>query len=206
MKKAILIHGYHSKEVINDPAKPTPSNHQWLPWVSKQLYLNEIFPIAIEMPEPWNPNYKSWKRELERFDIDDGTVLVGHSYGGGFLVHWLSETTKKVGKVILVAPYMGLPSESVRSSQTPEETAEFFDFQIDRDIVKKTKNGIAIFVSKDDNPNILESVKLVNENADNIKTVWFDNKGHFRIKQMGTDHFPELINEILYGKIKEAKC
>lgn len=196
-RKAILVHGYHSRKVVSDPDKPTPSNHQWLPWVSKQLYLNRVFPIAIEMPEPWNPKYEVWKKELERFDIDDETVLIGHSYGGGLLMRWLSETDKKVGKVILIAPYMGLPSETISSSQTPEETAEFFDFEIDNDMVNKTKNGIVIFVSNDDNPNILESVKIIDEKVNGVKTTWFENKGHFRTTQMGTDHFPELVEEVL---------
>ena len=197
MKKAILIHGYHAKSHVMNPDKPMPSNYQWIPWVSKQLMINGVFPIAIEMPEPWDPNYEAWEKELERFDIDEETILIGHSYGGGFLVRWLSESTKKVGKVILVAPYMGLPSELARSPEEIAHVADFFDFTIDRNLVQKTKKGVVIFLSSDDNPNILGSVALLNEKIDDIKTVNFEGYGHFRISQMGTDHFPELVEEAI---------
>ena len=197
MKKAILIHGYHSKKVINDLNKPTPSNHQWLPWVSKQLYLKGVFPIAIEMPEPWNPNYEAWKKELERFDIDEETVLIGHSYGGGLLVRWLSETSKKVDKVILVAPFMGFYDEDVLVDQTPAETAEFFDFVIDSEMTKKTVSGVVIFSSNNDYDSIQKSISLICEETKDVKVVSFENYGHFTISQMGTDNFPELVEEAL---------
>jgi len=197
MRKAILIHGYHKKKNVMNPNKRMPSNNHWVPWASKQLMINGIFPIAVEMPEPWNPKFEVWKKELERFDIDKETILIGHSYGGGFVVRWLSETDKKIDKVILVAPYMGLPAKHIIVDQTPTELAEFFDFPIDRTMVQKTIRGVTILESTNDDPVIDDSLSLLKRSIDDLHVVTVGNRGHFLDRDMGTDRFPELIEEVL---------
>jgi predicted alpha/beta hydrolase family esterase len=83
MKKALLIHGWASKKEFYDPDFPTGSNSHWFPWLSKQLIIKDIHTVAIEMPNGYYPEYDVWKRELERFEIDEDTTLIGHSCGGG---------------------------------------------------------------------------------------------------------------------------
>ena len=191
MKKAIIIHGYHTKENLANPSKNTPSNHQWIPWLSKQLYMRDIFPIAIEMPAPWRPVYEDWKRELERFELDEDTILIGHSYGGGFLVRYLSENTVKVNEVYLVAPYMGADGVEVK-----DQDPTFFDFQIDQNLVNKTA-GVIVFESSNDMPEIHTSRQILEQNIANLKFIDLENKGHFTIATTGTAEFPELAEEIL---------
>ena len=58
------------------------------------------------MPEPYQPQYSSWRAEFEHYDIDENTLLVGHSYGAGFLIRWLSEHPMKIAKLVLVAPWL----------------------------------------------------------------------------------------------------
>lgn len=124
MKNAILVPGRPDKEEYYDPKYPTNSNNHWFPWLSKQLQVNDVFAVVIEPPEPWKPRYGAWKKEFERFDITPETVLVGHSCGGGFLIRWLSENKdKKVGRVVLVAPWLNPESNAI------SDTADFLSLR-----------------------------------------------------------------------------
>jgi predicted alpha/beta hydrolase family esterase len=132
---------------------------------------------------------------LERYDPDENTTLIGKSYGGGFLVRWLSETDKKVGKVFLVAPYI-----NPNSDNHPDEVKRpfFNNFQINRNLADKTA-GLTIFESSNDADSIKESYKFLSENVDNFKTITLENRGHFTVSTGGEINltFPELLEEIV---------
>lgn len=189
MKTAIIIHGMPSKEEYFDQKSDSPSNSHWLPWLQKQLLINNIFTENPEMPEPYLPDYEKWKNIFEQFKIDEETSLIGHSCGAGFLVRYLSENNIKVDKVALVAPWLNV---------NHEENINFFDFEIDKNLLTKTKD-LKIFVSRDDHEEILNSVKKIEENILNIdsKINWFSNRGHFTLGSMGTREFPELLEFLI---------
>ena len=105
MKNAIILHGKPDREEYYDPKAPSMSNAHWIPWLQGQLLKQDIWAITPEVPNAYNPDWKLWCKEVERFDITPETVLVGHSCGAGFWLRWLSEHKDvKVGKVVLVAP------------------------------------------------------------------------------------------------------
>ena len=60
------------------------------------------------MPDEDNPGYDAWKATLERefAALDDGAVLVGHSFGGTVLVNMLAEQPleREFGAIFLIAP------------------------------------------------------------------------------------------------------
>ena len=124
MKNAILVHGTCSKEEYFDSSEPSLSNAHWFPWLQKQLLVNNISCHSPEISNAHTPIYEKWKREFERFDVNENTILIGHSCGGGFLLRWLSENKIKIDKLILVAPWLD-PERS--------KTTDFFDFEIDKD-------------------------------------------------------------------------
>lgn len=197
MKNAILVPGRPDKDEYYDPNVPANSNNHWFPWLSKQLQINDVFAVAIEPPRPYAPRYDVWKKEFERFDITQETVLVGHSCGGGFLVRWLSENKDiKVGKVVLVAPWLN-PKNNPAS-----DTADFFDFEIDPNLVGRTA-GITIFNSDNDQDTIHTSVKIIREKVQGVDYKEFNGYGHFCIEDvdspfnMPTSDFPELLEECL---------
>lgn len=191
MKKAILIHGTCSKSEFYDTEFPTLSNSHWLPWLSKELMVRDIHVVAIEMPGAFYPVYDVWKKELERFSLDEDTILVGHSCGGGFLARYLSENNVQVGKVILVAPWLGDPGKEM------DET--FFDFSFDKQMANKTA-GLSLFYSTDDDDDILGAVEQITASIDGVKVTKFTNKGHFTFRHLGTTEFSELLNEIIGGE------
>jgi len=190
MQNAIIVHGSPSKREYYDPRPQisSASNSHWLPWLQRQLMLRDIKADTPEMMFPFKPDYELWKREAERFEIGPETMLVGHSCGGGFWVRYLSEhPDRRVGKVVLVAPW--LDPNNIRKTS-------FFDFEIDPNLVQRTQ-GVTIFNSIDDHQGILWSVEILRQTIAGIKYVEFETYGHFCIDDMGTPEFPELLNELL---------
>lgn len=185
MKKAILIHGMPSKEEYMKPTVPAASNNQWFPWIQKQLSLKGIVAQTPEMPEPYRPDYERWKEVFEQFKLDEDTILVGHSCGGGFLVRWLSENNVKVGKVVLVAPWINPNSD--------EPAPGFFTFQVDPNLTNKTKE-LHLFISSDDEQDELDTAKMLEEKVEGIKFHRFTDKGHFCVGfNLKNEQFPELL-------------
>mgnify|MGYP001570903166 FL=1 len=152
MKNAIIIHGMPDKEDYFNPKADSQSNCHWLPWLQQQLNINGILSQTPEMPEPYNPNYEKWEMVYEQFKIDENTILVGHSCGAGFIVRYLSENSIKVGKVVLVAPWI--------NSQREEPVTMFDNLKIDENLLNKT-NGLTIFSSSDDNQAIKNSIDVL---------------------------------------------
>ena len=187
MKNSIIIHGTCDKEEYFSDKHSSLSNSHWLPWLQKQLLINDIFTQTPEMPEAYSPDYEKWSREFARFEVHESTVLVGHSCGGGFLLRWLSENQVKIKKLILVAPWL---------DPRRDKTTSFFDFKIDQSI-KERIGDIHLLVSKDDAADILESVEIIKNSIPNITYHEFIDRGHFCLSDMKTDKFPELLSYVL---------
>jgi predicted alpha/beta hydrolase family esterase len=195
MKTAIFVHGHYRKEKYYDPNSEMINLKDYTLWLLKQLTIRDYLAEAPLMPTPFWPIYEEWKKELERYDLDENTTLIGQSYGGGFLVRWLSETDKKVGKVFLVAPYINPNPDN----HPDDEKRLFFDnFEVKRDLAGKTA-GLTIFESSNDADSIEESYKFLSDNVDNFKTITLENRGHFTTTTGGEINrtFPELLEEIL---------
>lgn len=188
MRRAIIVHGTCGRRDYYDPAVPTLSNQNWIPWLQKQLLMRDILAYAPDMPLAFKPDYALWRAEAERFEIGPETMLVGHSTGGGFWVRWLSEHPDvRVGKVVLVAPWLD-PNNIKKTT--------FFDFEIDPELVAYTK-GVTIFNSIDDHPGILWSVEILRQTIPGIAYREFHNHGHFCSEDMPDDTFPELLEGLL---------
>jgi predicted alpha/beta hydrolase family esterase len=187
MKKAIILHGRPKAPEYYNPDIPSASNHHWIPWLQKQLLVNDIHAQTPEVPRCFEAPYEDWKREFERFEIEDDTILVGHSMGAGFIVRWLSEhPDQKVGKVVLVGAYLD-----------PEgEDGDFFKFDIDRNIAERT-GGLVVFNSDDDQKTVQQTVDIMKSKLEGVRYVDFQDYGHFTLGSMGTAEFPELLTECL---------
>lgn len=187
MSNAILLHGKPGRDDYYDPAQPSSSNYHWFPWLQKQLIVKDIKADTPEVPFAFEPRYDLWVKEVERFEMTPETMLVGHSCGGGFWVRYLSENPEiEVGKVVLVAPSLGLHWED----------RAFFDFEIDPTLVARTK-GLTIFYSNIDKQPTLDAVAIFKEKLSGAKFTQFDNYGHFTHLEMPSSEFPELLEEIL---------
>jgi len=188
MKNAIILHGRPSKDEYYSDKYPSASNSHWLPWLQKQLLNKDIFAATPEVPLAYEPVWERWVKEVERYEMTPETMLVGHSCGGGFWVRYLSEHPKlKVGKVVLVAPWIDIEQD---------DPNHFFEFEIDSEIVGRTK-GVTIFNSSDDVIEIQSSVKKLLEVIKNLRYKEFEGLGHFTHKRIPDDKFPDLLDELM---------
>ena len=79
-KKCIIIHGCSlDVEKATDPETRTYDKH-WIPWTKKQLIASHIETETPLMPLPQYPDYEKFKKEFEKYDIDENTILVGHFF------------------------------------------------------------------------------------------------------------------------------
>ncbi len=188
MKNALLLHGMPDREEYLDPTQPSPSNHHWFPWLQKQLQMKDIFVVALDLPEPWRPRYEAWRKEFERHDVGEQTILVGHSCGGGFLVRWLTDNPQaKVDKVVLVAPWLNPPGVE----DVDGDTADFFEFEIAADLMNRA-NRFVMFESSNDYPSLRASAEILRNQIGNLEVRTFKDYGHFCLGDIGPE-FPELL-------------
>lgn len=188
MRNAIILHGRPGRDEYYDSPSPSASNAHWLPWLQKQLLINDIVASTPEVPFAYEPQWGRWVSEVERYDINEDTILIGHSCGAGFWVRYLSERPDlKVGKVVLVAPW-------IDAEQT--DPNNFFEFNIDKNLVNRTA-GITIFHSDNDKIAMHASLEKLKSTILNLNITIFHDYGHFTFKHMQTNEFPELLTEAI---------
>jgi predicted alpha/beta hydrolase family esterase len=188
MRNAILLHGLPSKEEYYNPTRPSASNSHWFSWLQNSLLIEDIQTHNPEVFQVYKAVWKDWVNEVERYDINENTILVGHSMGGGFWIRYLSEHPDlKVDKVILVAPWLNI---------SHEEDIDFFDFKLSPKLLSQA-NKLVVFSSDNDHQDIKNSVKYLVSQFPKLKVREFHNYGHFTYGSMKTDEFPELAKECL---------
>lgn len=139
------------------------------------------------MPDPWEPDYNKYKKEFEKYKIDENSILVGHSCGCAFLVRWLGETKQKIRKLILVAPWK-IPDKNDRFKKA------FYEYTIDKTIKSRVKE-IIMFTADNEEDDGRKSLKIFLEVLGG-RVIELKGRGHYTFSDMGTEEFPELINEI----------
>ncbi len=190
MKNAIIVHGMPPKREyrIVRALGIKASKFHWLGWLGRQLKRDGYEVWAPEMPHPWKPDYELWKEQAERAKIGPDTLLVGHSCGGGFWLRYLSEHPNlKVGRVVLVAPWIDVPKTTA---------PQFFDFKLDKNLASRTK-GLTIIYADNDMRAIDLSVEKIRKEVNDIDFKLMKGYGHFTIFKMHTTKFPELLQECL---------
>lgn len=191
VKNAIILHGMPTRENYYSPERPSQSNSHWLPWLAQQLIVRDILAVTPEIPYAYEAEWEKWKREVERFEINENTMAVGHSCGGGFWLRYLSERRQiKINKLVLIAPSQGLAWDEA------DRIAMFGDFKLDENLAKRTA-GTTIFNSIDDREGIQQSVAVIRKVVKGLKYREFKNYGHFTSNAMGSTEFPELLEELL---------
>jgi len=189
MVNCIIIHGSNSTEKSAKEDPPENERH-WKPWLKENLERNGIRTSNELYPEDWLPDYNKWKKIFEKNTINENTTLVAHSAGTAFILRWLSENKEKVDKVILIAPsviktdkYKGPGSSNLK------------DFVYDSSL-KKYFNKLVIIYSDNDMEKINESVSQIHSKLGG-ELIQIKGMGHFTMRDMGTDEFPELLEEVL---------
>jgi predicted alpha/beta hydrolase family esterase len=193
MKNAIILHGCPQRHEYYDPKLPSESNAHWLPWLQKELLIRDIKADTPEVPQSYEPEWDIWCREVERFDIGPDTMLVGHSCGGGFWLRYLSEHQDlRVGKVVLVAPWLD-PDHTLRE--------DFFKFEWDHEIANRAA-GLTIFYSDDDSETVHRSIARIRQELNGVNWRMLPGYGHFTYDNLGGVVFPELRDELIGSSVQ----
>lgn len=168
-KKVYIIHGWDGNP--KDGFKP---------WLKKELEARGFEVFIPLLPDAKNPRIESWIPFLKNYitNIDEDTILVGHSLGCQAILRFLSEKDddKKTGRIIMVAGVFD------KINNLSEEEADFIKpwlvTPIDSEKVKKSTNEMIAIFSDNDKWIPLESEKIAREKY-NAKIIIEHNMGHF---------------------------
>ncbi len=190
ISNVVIVHGFaETNDTLKKDYVPE-SQRSWRAWIKNELEKESISCVSLQMPSPWEPKYLEWKREIERVKIDENSILVGHSAGGGFLVRWLHETKKEIKKLILVSPG--------KSNRTKRQVLlEFYGNGDYTDIKNLVKDRIIIFTSEEDLDYHIKIAKEYGEELGAKVIKLGKGYGHFNSLHMKTPNFPELLEEII---------
>ncbi len=187
-KNCIILHGCPSSEEKALSPKLRTFDKHWIPWTKKQLTEHGYDVVSPLMPRPWEPVYEDFKIIFDSLEVNDKTVLIGHSCGSAFLVRWLGDTKKQVSKLILIAPWKVADENSVIKK-------DFYEFPVDES-VKERVGKIVIFTSDNEEQDGKKSSALFHELLGG-ELIELPSHGHYTIGDMSTEEFPELIESIL---------
>jgi len=184
----VIVHGCNDDEE-EGLEFPRENERHWKPWLKRELEKRGIEVSNELYPEDWKPNYEKWKKIFEKNKVDENTVLVGHSCGGGFLIRWLSETKRKIKKLILVSP-------GKVKNETLKSLVGFYGDETCSHLDKYSSGEIVLFTSDNDIP---QHIKNAHEYEKELpaRVIILKNHGHFTLGDMGTEEFPELLEEVL---------
>jgi len=187
----IIIHGCPSKIDGQTDPKTRDYDKHWMPWLKQELEKSGVNTEIPLMPNPWTPVYEDFKIEFEKYNISENTILIGHSCGCAFLVRWLGETKQKIKKLILVAPWK-IPYGDGGFREN------FYIYSIDEEIKSRVEE-ITMFTSNNEEEDGKKSLEIYH-NAIGGKIINLKDHGHYTLKHMRTEEFPELLEEVLKVK------
>lgn len=181
----IIVHGCPSDE-SEEPTKEYAQ--QWLAPMQKTLNSQGIPTSLPLMLTPWQPDYEKFKAVFEKENINENTILIGHSCGCAFLVRWLGDSKRKIKQLILVAPWKTF-------EPTDEFRDRFYTFPVDEKI-KSRVESIVMFTSDNEDETGKRALKAYHD-AMGGKVIELKGRGHYTETDMGTTKFPELLEEVL---------
>lgn len=137
-----LVHGTFGKPFEN-----------WFPWLENELDKKKIRCTVPSFPTPEHQNYEDWKRLMDYYCnigiVNEETVLVGHSCGAVFLVHYLLSHKIYVKGLICVSGYNNFVSGYEMMDQL---NSTFYVDTIDINMTKFARKVYAFY--GDNDPNI----------------------------------------------------
>ncbi|WP_369308686.1 RBBP9/YdeN family alpha/beta hydrolase [Providencia rettgeri] len=177
-KKFVIIHGYTAS-----PAK------NWFPWLQSQLEALGAQVNVPEMPDALSPDPEKWQQRLQNlpFDIDEATILIGHSLGCVTALRFLQNKAQVVNGYILVS---GFDEEQQTLPELRSHTLTPINYT---SLIKIADKRISIISSNDEIVSPQSSKAL----AEALKTQVMveENAGHF-LDREGYTTFPTLLDVI----------
>lgn len=137
-----LVHGTFGKPFEN-----------WFPWLEGELSKDGITCVIPSFPTPKHQNYTDWERLMDYYCnigvVNEETILIGHSCGSIFLIHYLLLHKVHVKGLICVSGYNNFISGNEMMDQLNES---FYTPTQNIDMHRFSDTVFAFY--GDDDPNI----------------------------------------------------
>ena len=180
MKKAFIIHGAYGSPDEN-----------WFPWLKDKLAEDGYEVITPTFPTPENQSLDTWNKVFDEYlvDLDDATILVGHSLACPFILHVLQNGSSKVRAAYLVSGFHTLLDHPI-----DEINKTFVENEFAWDDIKASCEKIVMF-SGDNDPYIKRSI--ADELAERLDAEYIvvPEGGHLNATA-GYTKFDGLLNKI----------
>lgn len=183
---AMILHGKPPRERYENPDLPKPHEANWLPWLASELSKRGLNTIIPQFPRPYEPDYEAYRAVFERYDVEQG-IVVAHSAGAEFILHWLSENHDvSLRQLLLLAPW----------TDDKRKYGEFANYTLDTSLPNRI-GRVTIINSLDDSQAIQDNVAKLGDALKPAKLIEFEAHGHFMLgNNMASTTFPELLAEI----------
>ena len=178
--KAIIIHGTEGYPEEN-----------WFPWLKNELGQRGYDVSVPQFPSPpiVPAKISEWWEVLKNYEIDEDTILVGHSLGGVFTLRILEKLERSVRGAFLTGTPVG-----EKPIKFYDRDVAFSGFDFDWDKIKQNAKHFVVFQSDDDPYVGLKNGEVLADKL-GVKLNFIPNAGHFNAKA-GYTKFPELLREI----------
>ena len=164
----------------------------WFPWLKKELEKLSCRVIVPKFPNSENQSLRNWLDILKDYNqfYDKGTILVGHSLGGAFLLRVLEQSKIEIKASFLVAAPVGmLPIKNYESDRL-----FLGNFNFDWKKIRSHCKKFFAFHSDNDPYISLNNGKELAKNL-NVDLYFIPNAGHFN-KSAGYTEFKILLEKI----------
>jgi hypothetical protein len=185
MQRVFLIHGWGG----------SPKN-DWFLWAKKELEEKGYEVYAPKMPDTEHPKIEPWVGKLAETvgKVRPDDIFVGHSIGCQTVERYLQTLPDRtrVGKVILIAPWVILTKETFVEMGEDESVVEsWYRELIDYERIKNMAGWTAVFSDDDPFVNYEDNYKVYKERL-GAKIILKKGQGHFSSEQ-GVDKIPFLL-------------
>ena len=178
MKKVIILHG-----TMGSPAG------NWFGWLQVELKAKGLQVWLPELPNPEQPSLKQWAEFVATncpFDLDQETLIVGHSSGAILALVLTQKSAVELGGIVCVSVFHD-------NSLNWDANSKLFDVEFDYQAIKKHAKTRLVIHSDDDPYVPVEQAKFVAQQID-AEFLLIPNQGHFNLeKSADYKQFPKLI-------------
>ena len=181
MASVFIIHGTGGNPESN-----------WFPWLKQELESVGCKVFVPKFPTPENQSLKSWLVIFERHkkNLDENSIVVGHSLGVPFLLNVLEQTRKPIKAAFFVSGFTGLSGNKTYDNLHRTFVDKVFEW---KSLKQKCKKFYVI--GSDNDPYIpLENAKDLAKRLGAEFTV-LNNGGHIN-QDSGYKKFELLLEKI----------
>jgi hypothetical protein len=182
MKNAFIFHGTEGHPQEN-----------WFPWLKQELEKEGYEVIVPQFPSPSivPAEIDKWFEVLKDYEhqINEDTIIIGHSLGGVFTLRVLEKLKHKIKAAFFVGTPIG-----VGSILNYDRDNSFSGFSFDWNTIINKAEHFVVFQSDDDPYVSLENGEELSKNL-NTNLSFVSNAGHFNEKA-GYTKFDLLLEKL----------